>query len=63
MEWRVFVSRPWVDVKLLAGSSQVRADLPGRCLRLLLAYLDDPPTSGTAVEVFRTDREQRNEEK
>src|SRR5215217_4578839 len=42
-------------------SPQVRADLPGRCLCMHLADLDDPPTSSTAVEVFRTDREQRNE--
>ena len=49
-------------MKALAESPQVRANLPGRCLGLLLADLNDSPTSGTAVEVFRTDREQRNEE-
>jgi hypothetical protein len=30
---------------------------------LYLADLDDPATSSTAVEVLRTDREQRNKEK
>jgi hypothetical protein len=36
-------------VKTLAESPQVRAHLPGRCLRLHLADLDDPPTSGTVT--------------
>jgi hypothetical protein len=50
------VSRPCAEVKALNESPQVRADLPSRCLCLLLADLDDSPTSGTAVEVFRADQ-------
>jgi hypothetical protein len=46
------VSRPCAEVKALAESPQVRADLSSRCLCLLLADLDDSPTSGTTVEVF-----------
>jgi hypothetical protein len=61
------VSRPCAEVKALAESPQVRADLPGRCLCLLLADLDDSPPSGTAVEIFvpteNSGMKKRDEEK
>jgi hypothetical protein len=39
-------------VKGLAESPQLRADLPGCCLCLLPADLDDPATSGTVSRYF-----------